>query len=149
MPYVPGIVNVAEEADQRTPAISELMQIVLAQNYRTRQPQPPHDFRIFGRDTVLVKAAGGRCARARSIDQIFYRNRNPVEWPPPFSARDLNLRSPSLRQRSLGSHRDESIQRGIEFLNAIQASASHLDRGNFLPPQARGKLSNSFQSRHR
>jgi len=114
------------------------MQIVLAENHRTRQPQPPHHFGIFGRNTILVKTAACRRPRARGIDQILQRNRNPVQWPAPFSVRDFDLRSPCLHQRRLGGHRDEGIQRGIEFLDPIQTSARHLERRHFLPPQTRG-----------
>ncbi len=149
MLFVPGIVNVAEKADQRTAAISELMQIVLAQYHCACPPQSPHDFSVLSRYVVLQKPAGSGCPRARGIHQVFQSNRNPVQWPTPLSTRDFDLGSPSLRQRRLGGHRNEGIQRGVEFLNAIQASASHLDRRNFFPPQTRGKLNDIFQNRHR
>ena len=89
MRRVPRIVHIAEKADQRTAAISELMQIVLAQNHRAGLPQPPHHFRIFGRHTILIKRAGSGRARARRIDQILQRNRNPVQRPAPLPARDF------------------------------------------------------------
>ena len=99
MPRVPRIVNVAEKADQRTAAISKLMQIVLSQNHRARLPQPPHHLRIFGGHAILVKRAGSGCTRARGIDQVLQCDRNAVQRPAPFPARNLNFRSPRLRQR--------------------------------------------------
>ena len=69
--------------------------------------------------------------------------------PEALSAGEFDLRSPGLRQRRVAGHRDKSIERGIELRNAVQASSCHFDRRNVLPPQARAKLNNSFQSRHR
>jgi len=125
------------------------MQIVLAQNHRASLPQPPHNFRILRRNTVLKDRTGSRIARARSIDQIFQGDRDPMQRPAPFTTRDLRLCRPSLRQSRLGSHRDESIQRWVELLDSIQAAASQFDRRNFLPPQKRGEFHDSFKARHR
>ena len=66
----------------------------------------------------------------------------------PFPTRDFDFRSPCFGQRRFGSHRDKCIQRGIKFLDAIQASTSQFQRGNFFPPQTRGKLNNGFEERH-
>jgi hypothetical protein len=148
MPCVPGVVNIAEETDQRTPAVSELVQIVLAQHHRTGLPQPPHNFRIFGRNAMLKHRAGSRSARARSIDQVFQGDRNPMQKPAPFTTRDLRLRRPRLRQSRLGSHGDKSVKRGVELLDAIQANPSQFDGRDFLPPQTRTKFNDSFQSIH-
>ncbi len=71
MLHIPRIVNVAEKTDQRTPAISEFVQIVLTQYHRARLPQPPHHFRILCGNSILKKRARSGCARARGIDQVF------------------------------------------------------------------------------
>ena len=145
---VPRIMNIAEKTDQRTPAISELMQIVLTQNHSPACRNRRTTSASSAGTRSLKKRAGRRCARPRGIDQVFQSNRNPVQRPAPFPAQDFLFRSPRLCQRGLGAHCNKGIQRGIKFLDAIQTSASQFDRRNFLPPQPRSKLNNSFQSRH-
>ncbi len=148
VPRVPGVVNIAEETDQRTPTISELMQIVLAHNHRTGLPQPSHNFRIFSRNTVLKHRAGSGSACARGIDQVFQRDRNPVQRPAPHPTHDLSLCRPRLRQSRLASNGDKSIQHGVELLDSIQASPSQFNRRNFLAPKTRTQFNDSFQSSH-
>jgi len=51
---VPRIVHVPEVADQRTPAVSKLMQIILPHNHCARRPQPPHHLGIGRRNPILI-----------------------------------------------------------------------------------------------
>ena len=145
---VSRIVNVAEETDQRTGAVGEFMQVVLAQDDGTGLAQPAHHFGTLRGNTVLKQLTGCSRAYARSIDQIFKCDWDSVQRSTPFAAADLIFGRACLGQSRFGRHGDKSVQRRIQLFYAFQASARQLNRGDFSSPQPRRKLNDGFQVRH-
>src|ERR1035437_1958949 len=72
-----------------------------------------------------------------------------MQRPAPLTAQNLSLRPPRLSQGRLAHDRDERVERGVQPLDAHQAILSNLNRRDFSPPQALGKLGNRREgSRH-
>jgi len=78
---VPRIVHVAVVADQRTAAVGELVEIVLAHDHRARVAQTAHNFRIVSWNAVLMQSTSRGRADACGVDQIFQSNGNAVHGP--------------------------------------------------------------------
>ena len=87
---IPGIVNISEKADQRTAAISKLVQIVLAQNDRSRLPQSQRYLSILSGHAILVKPTGGRCPRAAVSIKSFKATGIPCKGPR-HSPREISI----------------------------------------------------------
>src|SRR5271165_6820826 len=66
----------------------------------------------------------------------------------PFSPENFSLRRTSFLQSGFGAHRNKRIQLGVEFSDAIQASAREIDGRKLPPPETRGELNNRFQDGH-
>jgi len=147
-PNIPRIVHIPKVADQRTPAISELVQIIFSDDDRPRVPQSPNQFRVVRRDAVRTQRARRRRTHSRHVDQILQRHRNPMQRPPPLPAQNLSLGPPRLRQRRLSHHRNERIERRVQSLDALQALPRNLHRRNFPPTQLSAQLRNRNQVSH-
>src|SRR5438552_2253217 len=75
--------------------------------------QPASDFRVLCWNAFFEHGAGRGGEDACGINQIFQCQRDPVQRPPPFAARDFCFGSARFRHSRIGSDRDECVQHWV------------------------------------
>src|SRR5256885_17165113 len=89
---VPGITGRPKMADEAAASVSKLMQVKFPEQYGSRGLEPSNDLRIGGRNEVFQHSAGRSRSYARSLSQIFHRQRDAVQWALPLAPKDLRFR---------------------------------------------------------
>src|SRR5690349_7545323 len=115
-------------ADDRTTAVSEFVQVLLAQDYCAGSAQPANHLGILLGNPVLEYGAGSSGAYARRVDQVLESGRHAMQGATPSPTLNLSLGLLRLRQSAVRRNRDEGIQQRIQLLDACQALPGKFER---------------------
>ena len=126
------------------------MQIILAEDYRSRLPQPPNHVRILVWNAVLIQRTGRSGADPRGVDKILQCNRYAMQRPAPLPASNLSGCIPRLRQGGFSHDRNKRVECRIQSFDPLQAFLCNFNRRDLSPPQPLRQFGNSCQgTRHR
>src|SRR5208337_974833 len=126
-PRAPRIVDLAKEADHRTAAIGEFMQVLLAQNDGARAAETPDNFGVFSRSAIFEQRAGCGGEGSGGIDDVFQSDGNAMQRATAVSAEDFSLRPPGLVESRLGVDCDIGVERWVKLLDEHQAVLGEFD----------------------
>src|SRR5579863_674031 len=71
-----------------------------------------------------------------------------MERTAPFAMCDFRFRRARRSESQFSWNRNESIERGVEVLDALQASLREFNRGNFFLPQERCEFEDGSREGH-
>jgi hypothetical protein len=115
------------------------VKVGLPKDNRAGGLQSPNYLRIFGRNSVFEQLARRSSPNASSVDIVFQRDRDTVQWTAPPSALHLRFELARVGEGCLGGHRYVSVEPRIELLDTLEAAFCQLDwRDGFLPHAVRG-----------
>src|SRR5687768_16723241 len=115
---------------RRASAVGEFMKIGLTDENGARILQPPDNFCILRRHTILEQLTGCGSPYARGVHVVLQRDGNTMKRasPPAPLALCVHLARPT--ESLLRGDRDERIERRVVRLNPLEAGLREFDRGN-------------------
>jgi hypothetical protein len=105
--------------------VGELQHVRLADDDRSRAPQPFDNGRIVVRHVVGQHPRAGRRANAVGREKVLDRDRDAVQWAAIATCQDLALGFSRVVSCLLGEDGDEDIERVVERLDARQDTLRH------------------------
>ena len=114
----------------------ELVKVRLADEDRASHTEASDERRVTSRDVSLAHPRRGCGGRVSDVDEIFYRDRNAVQWSAGVTVLDFLIELFRLRQRFVNEYGDVRVERWIALGDARQTAFGRGFRGQFRGPRA-------------